>query len=221
MRAAIASSSFGAISVGLMNNSSIIVLYAALLGAGRFMTLFTTAVQPLSLFASMMSIYTAGWMPLLHGVVPDGEKGRFFGSQRSAIQIVITAFLLLTVFVIGTDASLLTVQLIFAGAALLVLGRLYFMRKIPEIPGNGATKSFTAIISGVIRNRPLIRFSVYLFLLYLVAYSTIPVVFVFTKLQIQVPDNYLVLLTLCVHGGSICGYYLAGRISDRFSIKHC
>lgn len=273
MRAAILSSSFGAISVGLMRDSSIIVLYATMLGAGKFLALFTTAVQPLSLFvlilptaylmeytgkkrimvpalyiavvaylgvalagfaplqgkwlmllclsffAAMMSIYTAGWMPLLRGVVPSGEKGRFFGRQRTMVQIVITTFLVFTVLMIGKDASLFTLQLIFAGGAFLVLGRLFYMAKIPEIPATNTAISLAGNLRGVIGNRPLVHFSVYLFLLYLLAYSSTPVAFVFTKLELKSPDNFLVLLTVCVSTGSICGYFLAGRICDRYSIR--
>jgi len=269
MSFAILSSCFGAVSVATMRDSSVILLYATVLGAGEFFSMFTTAIQPLAIFllvlpfahlmertrkksimmgsllvctvafmgvaaagfagargrcvmilcltvfAAMMSIYTAGWMPLLRSLVPDRQAGRFFGRQRLSVQVVSTGFLLFTSLVVGSKASLPAIQLILAIAGFFVLGRLAFLSRIPEMNSFSTAPSFLHSVQIALANKQLMRFSGYLFLLSFLSGSGIAVTFLFANRELAVPDSYLILLTLGANIGAIIGYGVAGRLCDR------
>lgn len=273
MSSAILSACFGTIPQILVRESSLLILYATLLGASRFLSMTTTSLQYLSVFvlsvpmaylmertgikrlilpalslglfglcavaaagfftragrevlligllvfSLTLAIYVAGWFPLLQGVVPESERGRFFGRLRVSWQSLVTAILMISTWVIGASAETRTIQWIFFAAALLVIGRIFFLSRIPEIPRKLKNPSLGRQLGNVLANRPLRRFSAYVFNLYLFSSATIPLAFLFAKLHLGVPDNYLVLLSACVNAGSIAGFYLGGRMVDSYNTR--
>jgi Na+/melibiose symporter-like transporter len=171
----------------------------------------------LVLFALTMAIYVAGWFPLLQGIVPHNERGRFFGGMRMSWQIVVSIVLFASLWVVGKNASIRTLQLILGGAALLILGRLFFISRIPESPRKQNAPRLSVSVKAVLANKRLRRFSVYIVSLYLFSSATIPMALVFAKLELGVPDNFLVLLSASVNIGSVIGFLLGGHLVDRLA----
>ena len=114
---------------------------------------------------------------------------------------------MISTWFIGANAETRTIQWIFFAVALLVVGRIFFVSRIPEIPKKVKNPPLGRQLGSVLGNRRLRRFSAYVFNFYLFFSATIPLAFVFTKLQLGVPDNYLVLLSACVNAGSIAGFF--------------
>jgi predicted MFS family arabinose efflux permease len=257
----------------LTQESSLLILYASMLGASRFLSLTTTALQYLGVFvlsvplAYLMertgkkrlilpalsfsllgllavaaagsflevgrgmllsglivfsltsAVYIAGWFPLLQGVVPESERGRFFGRMRVIWQSLVAVVLLGATWLIGRNAEISTIQWIFFAVALLMIGRIFFISRIPEIPRKLHASPLQQQLGSVLGNRRLRRFSAYVFTLYLFSSASIPLAFVFARLQLDVPDNYLVLLSAFMNVGSIAGFHFGGRMVDRYSTR--
>jgi predicted MFS family arabinose efflux permease len=273
MRSAILSACFGSIPQMLARESSVLVLYATLLGANRFLSLTTTSLQYLSVFvlnipmaylmertgkkrlmlpalslgllgllavagagffpdagravllgglivfSLTLAVYVAGWFPLVQGLVPESQRGRFFGRMRVIWQSLVASVSLVCTWFIGRSASTRTIQLIYFSVAVLVIGRVVFMSRVPEVPRKRDIPSLREQLGRVLSNPGLRRFSAYVFVLYLFSSATVPLAFVFARLELGVPDNYLVLLSACMDSGSILGYYIGGRMVDRYNTR--
>ncbi len=172
----------------------------------------------LVVFSISMSAYVSAWFPLLDGVVPAAERGRFFGQLRSLWQTVAALFLLGSGWLVGKSASLPMLQLIIALAAVSLLGRIWHVSRIPEAPAEPSSSLRTALAE-VITNRPLTGFSIYLFCLYTAASATVPVVFVFAKNQLNLPDNLIILASAFLLGGNILGFLAGGWFVHRYGVK--
>ena len=273
MKMAIISACFGVVSQYVVRESSIIILYANKLGGSNFLTLLTTAMQPLSvalliipiayimehtgkralmvpalvvsvfggsiiaaagffpetarvllvfglvIYSLSVSIFVAGWFPLLQGIVPKQKRPVFFRNMRVSWQSFLSVFLLLSAVFVGRDAPLGILQLIILFSALLMIGRILAIRKIPEIPKQKYILSLKNSVGTTLRNRSLVRFSIYMFFLYLFSHATLPVSMMFTKLELHAPDNYTVFLSTMITVGQISGYFVGGNILKRWSPK--
>jgi len=273
MNFAIVSACFGAVSQIVFRESSIIILYASKMGAGRFLALFSTSIQllcicvfivPVSyimehtgikklvlpaivmtlvgvlivaaagffskgaqallvtgllIFAVSLAVYVAGWFPLLKGVVPDRFTSRFFGRLRMSWQAVVTLFLVCSLFFIGNNASVRTLQVVIGATGFLILGRLLLVMKIPEAPLLENVPGFLQSLKELLRSRRLIQFGVFIFLFSLFSDSSIPVAYLFAKQDLLVSDNFSVLLSVFVNIGSIAGFALGGIIFHKIGTQ--
>lgn len=272
-RDAVAASCWGAIPQVMVNDSSVVILYATLLGAGEMVAVMTSSLQNLALcglmiplaylserigkkrqilaaavlgcitlmgtaaapwfgsyapaillatlavFAVTVSAYFSAWFPLLDGVVPPGERGLFFGRLRFAWQTVSALFIFVSGWALGQHASLGALQLVIALAALGLLGRFWFISDMTEAPSEAAPAAWRTVWRSIVVNRPLTGFSVYLFCLYAFANATTPVVFLFAKKHLMLPDNIVVIGSACAMGGLLFGYLAGGRIVHRRGVK--
>jgi MFS family permease len=176
-------------------------------------------IAGLLVFSITIAFYIAGWFPLLQGIVPSDERGKFFSRLRVSWQSVVTAFLLFSVLVVGKEAPVSLLQLIIFFSALLILGRVAAIKRIPEIPKQNQVPSLRESLKKIFSNKRLIHFSIYMFFLYLFSNATIPVAIVFSKLELHTPDNYTVLLSMMVTVGQIGGFFIGGAVIKKITPK--
>jgi MFS family permease len=270
MRLAVASACIGGVPQVLARESSVMILYATMLGAGPFLTMAMTSLEYLStfvlilpvayamehagkkrlilpalaaatgsllaagaagwlpaggrraltaglvVFSMAMAVYIAGWFPLLRDIIPPRERGRFFGRMRMSWQAVAAAYLMGSALIVGKQAPLLVVQVIVLVAALLMVGRLVLVSRIPE-PWNARTRAgFGHSLRTLASQGPMRRFWLYVLGLFLFCSATAPVALVYARLSLGVPDNYLLLLSGCLNVGMIAGFYGGGHAADRW-----
>lgn len=173
----------------------------------------------LVVFSLMMSVYISGWFPLIRGIVPPKERGRFFGKLRVSWQLSCVAFLLLSSFIVSINNSLQTLQVIIFISALMVFVRAFYLWKIPEVKPHPLNESFKESIYATINNRSLIGFGLYLFWLYLLANGTLPVTVVMAKLHLKLENDFIIMLSSIFMLGSISGFYLGGKFVDKKGTK--
>ncbi|MDD2707353.1 MAG: MFS transporter [Verrucomicrobiae bacterium] len=268
----IASACWGSLSGAMVHDSSIIILFATLLGAGEMISVCTTSLQDLSnclllmplaywvervgkrrmiilstwtgavllsltaaapwfgsgakivligslaLYAISNCAYTASWFPLLDGIVHEDERGRFFGIMRFTWQVVAGLFIFISGCWVGKDAPIGALQIIIAVAGLALLGRGWHVNCVCEIPVERML-NFKEMVRDIVANRPLTGFSIYLFFLYAAASATGPVLFVFAKTQLALPDNLVVIMSACAMGGLIVGFLAGGFFVQRYGVK--
>ena len=174
----------------------------------------------LTIYSITLAVFIAGWFPLLRGIIPESERGKFFGRLRVSWQSVLTIFLLFSSFFIAQNASLITLQIIIGISAFLIIGRAVFVYQIPEVEPQKEVPSFIKSLKEVFKTKKLISFSIYLFFLYFFSYSSVPGAFLFAKLELNAPDNFIVRLAFFANTGSILGYYLGGKVYGKYKIKN-
>ncbi len=72
-----------------------------------------------------------GWFPLQRFIIPENERGSYFGRLRYSWQIVVSLFLLLAALSVQENAETGKLQIIILFGALLVIGSDFFVVKIP------------------------------------------------------------------------------------------
>lgn len=174
----------------------------------------------LVVFAITMSTYTAAWFPLLERVVPPTERGLFFGRMRFAWQLTSAIFIFASGWFVGRYATIGRLQAIIVVAALISLGRAYYVSRIALQPlARTTSMRLVAAVRDALSNRALTGFGVYLFFLYMAANAAIPVVIVFARNHLRLADSLIVILSAIAMSGLIAGYLLAGRMVQRYGVK--
>ncbi|HCE43315.1 MAG TPA: hypothetical protein DET40_07185 [Lentisphaeria bacterium] len=171
------------------------------------------------LFSICMTAYAAAWFPLVDGFLLKEDRSEFFGVMRFSWQTFATLFCFVCGLIIGETPSIWMLQVIIVITAFGLLGRIYYIGKIPD---GHQEKEKIELMDGVyetISNKPLTGFSVYICCLYLAAYSTPPLTFIYIKKYLLVPDNILIIISSLALGGTILGFLSAGKIIDRIGIK--
>ncbi len=103
---------------------------------------------------------------------------------------------------------------------MIFIGRAYFISRIPifatprrDMPG------FKEGLLAAIGNKPLAGFSIYLFVLNLAAYGTVPLTTIYLKRHLGAPDNVIVIISAAALFGMLLGYLGAGAIITRWGIR--
>ncbi len=273
MKFAIISSCFGAVIQVAMSESSLFLLYASNIGAGKFLSLATTAIIPLMklfflipfayvmektglknfllpaytigmlgmltassagffpdaglyifsigvlVFAVSISGHSAGWFPLQRFIIPASERGAHFGKLRYSWQIVVSLFLLMAALVVDEQASVIKMQGIIAFGALLLIGRIYFVSRIPERPPRTHLPPFRVMLYAALTNRKLLQYSFFMFLVNLLISSTVPLGFAYLMFDLSVSDNLMVLFSVYSNIFTIAGFIIASKVIDQRSLQ--
>ncbi|NLL84169.1 MAG: MFS transporter [Lentisphaerae bacterium] len=198
--------------------AAVAILIAA---AAAWFPMMATLIMMLSLtvFAIAMSAYTSSWFPLLERIVPLSERSRFFGRMRFAWQLTSALFVFGAGWYVGHHATIGQLQLIIVVAAVLSLGRGYFISRVKMSPVVIEPMRLGAAIRDAVANRSLTGFGVYLFFLYLAANAAIPVVIVFARNYLLLSDSMVVTLSAVAMSGLIGGFLASGLIVKRMGVK--
>jgi MFS family permease len=185
----------------------------------------TAAVSVLILslvaFAVFMSGYVAGWFPMLDSFLVKERRNGYLGKMRFWWQFSSTIFILGVGLCIGKNPPLWHLQLVLLIASLIFAGRIFFIARIPVFKiERKETYGFKDGLVLALSNKPLAGYSVYLFILNLAAYGTIPLMTIYLKRHLHAPDNIIVLISSVTLGGMLLGSLCAGKIINRFGIKN-
>ena len=113
------------------------------------------------------------------------------------------------------DTSIQRLQLIVFIGSLLSLGRIFYIARIPERPLASHLPAFKARFIAAIRDKQLMRYSMYGFLLNLLICSTVPLGFGFVKYELEVSEHLVILISVFSNVSAVAGYYIGSKIIDR------
>ena len=171
------------------------------------------------MFSMCMTAYGAAWFPLLDGFLLREDRGGFFGMLRFSWQTFSVIFCFVCGLIIGENPKIWMLQIIIVISGVGLLGRMYHVGRIPDGHQEKENIDLMDGINEAISNKPLTGFSVYICCLYLAAYSTPPLTFIYIKKYLLVPDNILIIISSLALIGTILGFLSAGKIIDRLGIK--
>ena len=173
------------------------------------------------LFSLCLTGFIAGWFPLLDGFLKPERRTAFFGKMRFCHQMTATAFLFIIGCIIGRNPPLWGLQLVILAGAIVFTGRIFFISRIPSFPAEEgkARLEFKEGLIMAIGNKPLTCFSMYLFVLNLAAYGTVPLATIFLKRHLNAPDNAIVMISASALAGMILGYLSGGAVIGKLKVK--
>lgn len=191
--------------------------------AAPFFGTAAVAVLILSLvvFAVFQTGYVAGWFPMLDTFLAKERRSAYLSKMRFCWQLSSVVFIFLVGLCIGKNPPLRHLQLVLLIAALIFAGRIFFIARIPVFKTEEKeTYQVKKGLSLAVSNKPLAGYSVYLFVLNLAAYGTIPLATLYLKKYLHAPDNIIVIISSVTLGGMLLGSLCAGKIIARFGLKN-
>ncbi len=172
------------------------------------------------LFSLGASMLGGGWFGLLHPLVPEQMRGRFFGKLRLFTRLSGLLATIPLTLLMAKDSPVWLFQIILSVMVLFLVARFLIYRGIPEMepPVNPRTGVWVTL-SRVLRTPGYVPFLAYVFLLALFTRNA-PVLFsLLEKEALGFGDNLVVAMGFALMLGAMMGFYLGGRAVDRFGTR--
>lgn len=185
---------------------------------GRFAV--PVLISMIILFAFSLTGFIASWFPLLDGFVRSDRRPAFFGRMRFCHQVTAVVFLFLVGLAIGDEPPIWKLQVVLLLGAIIFSGRAFFVARLPTAGQRRETSaSLKRGLLAVLKNRPLVGFSIYWFVLNLAAFGTVPLAMLTLRRQFGASADTVVLISALALTGMLLGYLFANRILARFHVK--
>ncbi len=198
--------------------SYLVVVAAPFFGAAAVPVLILMLIA----FAIFHTGFMAAWFPLIDTFLSKERRNAYLGKMRFSWQASVAVFIFIIGLCIGKNPPLWQLQLVLLIAALIYSGRIFFASRIPDLTTKDeeeAPKQLREGLSLALRNKPLTGYSVYLFVLNLAAYGTLPLMTIYLKRHLNAPDNIIVFISSITLVGMLLGSLCAGKIINRFGIR--
>lgn len=178
-------------------------------------------IQSLVAFAIFQTGYVAGWFPMLDTFLSRERRSAYLSRMRFWWQLSSVVFIFLVGLCIGKNPPLWHLQVALLIAAIVFSGRIFFIARIPVFKTEKKeTYEVRKGLALALSNKPLAGYSVYLFVLNLAAYGTIPLATLYLKKYLHAPDNVIIIISSVTLFGMLVGSLCAGRIIQRFGLKN-
>ena len=161
------------------------------------------------------------WFPLLHDLVPDNERGRFFGKMRTAwSSTTFLAIMIIGVF-LGKNPQLWRFQVVLAVAIALFFARIFFIARLPEgrsMVANNDYANWKHYIRQILARREVLIFCGYFSLLvWCAGFLNTPLVLYMRHMGFVVRENMIIFGFSML--GQILSLLIAGTLADRIGTK--
>ena len=196
----------------------VLLIIASILPENFYTLLIGTGIV---LFGIGSAMTLGNWFALLHPIIPEKVRGRFFGRLRltwQSIGIILTLFF---IYILEKFPSLFIYQSILIIISIFMAIRILFYQQIPELEKPVPPKeSLFKTLMNVIAIPDYISFCSYCFLLTLFT-AACPQIFnliekdvlSFSKTEIVFIGNLLIV-------GALAGFVLGGRMVDKLGTKY-
>ena len=178
-------------------------------------------IAMLILFAVSQTGYLSGWFPLLDSFLNSERRSSYLSSMRFSWRLTSLIFLFIVGLAIGKNPPIWKLQIALLAGAVIFIGRIFFILRIPTFAEQKKEVfGFKDGLMAAVGDKPLVGYSVYLFVLNLAAYGTIPLVTIYLKKHLNAPDNIIVIISAVAIVGMLLGSISAGRIIKRWGIRN-
>ncbi|OQA86681.1 MAG: Major Facilitator Superfamily protein [Lentisphaerae bacterium ADurb.Bin242] len=179
------------------------------------------AIGFIFLYCLSRPLYVSVWFPLLDNFLRPADRGRFFSRMRFSYMILNTLLFFGLGLVMGKNPPVWILQVSIAIGGLLVLGRLYFMNKLPVDPklGTSASYDLKKAFDISVKNAPLVGFSIYSCFLSAAVCSTLPLSIIYLKNHLKVTADIIMIITAVSMAALIVGYYFSGTLLRKLGTK--
>lgn len=173
------------------------------------------------LYCLSRPLYVSAWFPLLDNFLRPADRGVFFSRMRFSYMILNTLLFFGLGLVMGKNPPVWILQVSIAGGGILVLGRLYFMNKLPVDPKLGTSVSYDLkkAFDISVKNAPLVGFSIYSCFLSAAVCSTLPLSIIYLKNHLKVTSDIIMIISAVSMAALIVGYYFSGMLLRKLGTK--
>ncbi len=222
MPAAFWSDRYGMKKLGTLGLLATVLGFVLIILAGQFSAMVSKILvgTGIAVFGLGFAFFSSNWFALLEPLIPPNIRGRFFGKVRMAFQAVAICFGLVVTVILDRYTGIKIYQSILVVVLLLLVVRIFFYLKIPETSQpKPADRSFLQACKTISRIPGYVPFCSYAFLLCLFT-GTCPWVFgLLEKDVLHFSGSQLVLMGNLLFTGSLGGFYLGGKLIDRYGTK--
>jgi hypothetical protein len=162
------------------------------------------------------------WWPLLHDVVPEEQRGLFFGILRTIWQLVLFVAVLSAGAFLGSSPPLWKFQAVLCLAIALMLCRNFFVARIPERNNYDAgleDPDWKAHLSRTLKDRrSMLFFGYFTFLTFFANFFHLPIVlYMNNRLHFSVDNNTMIFGFKIL--GMVLALFFVGKAVDRIGTK--
>ena len=163
----------------------------------------------------------SNWFALLHPLIPQQIRGRFFGRLRLTWQGFGFLFSLLVFYLLEQNPGLEVYHWVLGFLVLFLMVRIPIFWSIPEVEKSSPSKeSFFQALVKVLRIPGYLPFCAYCFIIMLFT-GACPMIFsLLEKDVLGFSDDRIVLIGNLMALGGMLGFVLGGRMVDRFGTKY-
>lgn len=175
-------------------------------------------------FFVAISVNTAGmvfWFPMLHDIVPEHTRGRFFGKMRSIWQSFCVVFVLACGVFLGKNPELWQFQVVFLIAVAFLASRSWIIKRIPtgnSLAGEMDFDHWKHYIKNVLKQKVLLKFLIYYMILgFFMGVLGDPLVLYIKYRGFPASENIFIYCFKIF--GTIASLFVAGILVDKFGRK--
>jgi MFS family permease len=195
-------------------------LLISLAGSFQQGVAFALVISGIVTFSAGFSGVLAGWFALLSPLVPEPVRGRFFGNLRLAWQVFAIVCSYVLTRILDWNASLTVYQSALAFFTVLLAIQVFLYLKIPEKEkSQGKNQSIAGILGAIPRVPGYLPFCAYCFLLMLATGAWPAILGLLEKNVLLFSDDTIVYMGTILFAGSLAGFYIGGKMVDRFGTK--
>jgi MFS family permease len=191
--------------------------------AGFFSETYLTFVVGLSVgvFGTGSVLFIGSWFALLHPIVPENIRGRFFGRLRLTWQSVGIILTLVAIYILEQYPTLGTYQAVIVFIAILMVLRMIYYQRIPELDEIKIKKeTFRKSFLKVLIIPEYLSFCAYCFLLNLFTGACPQIFILIEKDVLYLSKVEMVFIGNLLFVGALFGFFLGGRMVDKFGTKY-
>lgn len=166
------------------------------------------------------AMFAGGWYALLDPIVPENQRGRFFGALRFMWQTSAILFMILVLPFLSKETPGPILQGIIGALCVGLVARFVLYRGIPEIAKpSRRPEPFWESTMNVLRLNNYASFLAYIFLLMLFV-GCCPTVFgLIEKRALDLTDRAVAVMGGLLVAGSMVGFIAGGQAVDRYGTK--
>jgi len=180
------------------------------------------AVVVIALATLINQLGSTFWFPLLHDVIPQHRRGRFFGRLRALWSVVLLAGMLLCGLFLGENPDTWRYQLVIGVAAVLILLRNVFVARIPEntrrLAGDRRFSDWRGHVGRMLANPQVSAYCLY-FAAFTFCFGFMGRPLVLYLRFLGMPTNRNLYVTAFRTVGMIAAFTLGGQLVDRVGTK--
>ncbi len=172
-------------------------------------------------FGAGTALIIGNWFALLHPIIPENIRGRFFGRLRLTWQSIGIIFTLVVIYILEQYPTLAMYQIVIGIITILMALRMIYYQLIPELDQIQSKKeTFRKSFLKVLAIPEYLSFCAYCFLLTLFTGACPQIFNLIEKDVLHLSKVQIVFIGNLLVFGALAGFILGGRLVDRFGTKY-
>jgi len=172
-------------------------------------------------FGAGTALIIGNWFALLHPIIPENIRGRFFGRLRLTWQSIGIIFTLVVIYILEQYPTLGMYQIVIGIITILMALRMIYYQLIPELDQIQSKKeTFCKSFLKVLAIPEYLSFCAYCFLLTLFTGACPQIFNLIEKDVLHLSKVEIVFIGNLLVVGALAGFILGGRMVDRFGTKY-